>query len=80
MTERTFTCAECDGTFVTTWTEDEARAEYEQNLGTAAFGPVEEQARVCTACYIVLMNDNAEEIAAARLAAASCQDQGGTES
>lgn len=49
--EREYTCAACDGTFISDWTEEDARAEAEENFGTHHQNMVE----VCEDCYRNLM-------------------------
>ena len=55
MTERTFTCEACGGTFVEAWTEAEADADAEKRWGvqdaSAKVGPADDQmAIVCEDC------------------------------
>ncbi len=49
MSKDTFVCAICGGTFDKTWSDEEAQAEYEKDMGVS-FRP-EEAGLVCDGCY-----------------------------
>ena len=47
-----FTCEMCQGTFVSTWTEEEAEKEYKDTFGSPSG---EERAILCDDCHIEFM-------------------------
>jgi hypothetical protein len=49
---KTYTCDDCGGTFEKGWTEEEARAEQQQNFGDM---PDSAMAQVCDDCYRKIM-------------------------
>lgn len=51
---RSYTCDMCHGTFLTSWTEEEARAEAKENFPTMA---PRDEARVCDVCYGKLIRE-----------------------
>lgn len=47
-----YTCARCDGEFTSDWSDEEAKAEHEDNFG---YQPGAEACVVCDDCYRLVM-------------------------